>query len=102
LIANAVWLYFRFLPSFRLIEEMLPERGIIVSYEMFRPWCLQSGMVKAGGRPTAHLDGLRLQSPRSESFKRSNNALLVFALRRRKHLIAPSSSFVRHVCPFCP
>lgn len=30
LIVHAVWLYFRFPLSFRLIEEMLLERGIIV------------------------------------------------------------------------
>ncbi|GBR19658.1 hypothetical protein AA105894_2366 [Asaia spathodeae NBRC 105894] len=33
LIAQAVWLYFRFPLSFRLVEEMLLERGIVVSYE---------------------------------------------------------------------
>ncbi len=36
LIAHAVWLYFRFPLSFRLIEEMLLERGIVVSYETIR------------------------------------------------------------------
>jgi len=38
LIAHAAWLYFRFPLSFRLIEEMLLERGIIVSYETIRRW----------------------------------------------------------------
>ena len=33
LIAYAVWLYFRFPLSLRLIEELLLERGIVVSYE---------------------------------------------------------------------
>lgn len=32
IIARAVWLYFRFPLSLRLVEEMLLERGIIVSY----------------------------------------------------------------------
>ena len=32
-IAHAVWLYFRFPLSLRLVEEMLLERGIVVSYE---------------------------------------------------------------------
>lgn len=32
IIAHAVWLYFRFPLSLRLVEEMLLERGIIVSY----------------------------------------------------------------------
>ena len=33
LIARAVWLYFRFPLSLLLIEELLLERGITVSYE---------------------------------------------------------------------
>ena len=40
IIAHAVWLYFRFPLSLRLIEEMLLERGIIVSYETVRRWAL--------------------------------------------------------------
>lgn len=32
-IAHAVWLYFRFPLSLRLVEEMLLERGIVVSYK---------------------------------------------------------------------
>ncbi|GBR32716.1 transposase [Kozakia baliensis NRIC 0488] len=43
LIAHAVWLYFRFPLSFRLIEEMLFERGIIVSYKTIRRWSLKFG-----------------------------------------------------------
>ncbi|UXS05454.1 IS6 family transposase [Agrobacterium tumefaciens] len=38
IIAHAVWLYFRFPLSLRLVEEMLQERGIIVSYETIRRW----------------------------------------------------------------
>ena len=38
IIAHAVWLYFRFPVSLRLVEEMLPERGIAVSYETVRRW----------------------------------------------------------------
>jgi putative transposase len=36
IIAHAVWLYFRFPLSLRLVEEMLQERGIVVSYETVR------------------------------------------------------------------
>ncbi|MBB3386976.1 transposase-like protein [Rhizobium sp. BK609] len=35
-IARAVWLYFRFPLSLRLVEEMLLERGGVVSYEIIR------------------------------------------------------------------
>src|SRR5262245_5874014 len=38
IIAHAVWLYFRFPLGLRLVEEMLLERGIIVSYETIRRW----------------------------------------------------------------
>jgi putative transposase len=33
-----VWLYFRFPLSLRLVEELLLERGIVVSYETIRRW----------------------------------------------------------------
>jgi len=42
-IAHAVWLYFRFHLSFRDVEELLAERGIIVSYEAIRHWCYTFG-----------------------------------------------------------
>jgi putative transposase len=41
IIAHAVWLYFRFPLSLRLVEEMLLERGILVSYETVRRWALK-------------------------------------------------------------
>ena len=37
-IAHAVWLYFRFPLSLRMVEEMLAERGIMVSHETIRRW----------------------------------------------------------------
>ena len=36
IIAHAVWLHFRFPLSLRLVEEMLLERGIVVSYKTIR------------------------------------------------------------------
>jgi putative transposase len=43
IIAHAVWLYFRFPVSLRLVEEMLLERGIVVSYETIRRWAIKFG-----------------------------------------------------------
>ena len=43
IIAHAVWLYFRFPLSLRLVEEMLRERGIVVSYETMRRWAIKFG-----------------------------------------------------------
>jgi putative transposase len=43
IIARAVWLYFRYPLSLRLVEEMLLERGIAVSYETIRRWGMKFG-----------------------------------------------------------
>jgi putative transposase len=42
-ISHAVWLYFRFPLSLRMVEEMLAARGIEVSYETVRQWALKFG-----------------------------------------------------------
>ncbi|TBA93104.1 IS6 family transposase, partial [Rhizobium ruizarguesonis] len=47
IIARAVWLSFRFPLSLRLVEEMLLERGIVVSYETIRRWCRKFGAAYA-------------------------------------------------------
>jgi putative transposase len=41
IISHTVWLYFRFALSFRNIEELLAARGIVVTYEAVRQWCLK-------------------------------------------------------------
>ena len=43
IIGDAVWLSFRFSLSFRDVEELLAERGIVVSYETIRQWTLKFG-----------------------------------------------------------
>ncbi len=43
IISDAVWLYHRFSMSFRDVEDLLAERGITVSYEAIRQWCLKFG-----------------------------------------------------------
>ena len=43
IISHAVWLYFRFCLSFRDVEELLFERGVVVSYEAIRKWCRKFG-----------------------------------------------------------
>jgi putative transposase len=42
-ISRCVWLYFRYSLSYRDVEEMMFERGILVSYETVRVWCLKFG-----------------------------------------------------------
>lgn len=43
IIQRAVWMYLRFTLSFRDVEELLAERGIVVTYESIRRWVLAFG-----------------------------------------------------------
>ena len=43
IISHAVWLYHRFCVSFRDVEDLLAQRGITVSYEAVRLWCIKFG-----------------------------------------------------------
>ena len=63
-IRHAVWLYMRFTPSYRDVEDLLAERGLHNSYETVRRWVLKFGPLFARElrrrrpRPTSrwHLD----------------------------------------------
>ncbi|ROQ72537.1 putative transposase [Streptomyces sp. CEV 2-1] len=55
-IAHCVWLYHRFPLSFREVEELMLERGVVVSHETVRRWCAKFGQ--------AHANGLRRRRPR--------------------------------------
>ena len=56
-ISHAVWLYFRFPLSLRMVEEMLAARGITVSHETVRRWALKFGQ--------AFANQIRRRSPRA-------------------------------------
>ena len=64
IISHCVWLYYRFPLSFREVEEMMLQRGIVVSHETIRQWSQKFGQTYANGlrrrrsRPgdTWHLD----------------------------------------------
>ncbi len=43
IIAHAVWLYFRFRLSLRMVEDMLAARGITVSHQTVRLWAEKFG-----------------------------------------------------------
>jgi putative transposase len=47
IMSHAVWLYFRFSLSFRDVEELLAQRGIVVTYETVRQWCFKFGQTYA-------------------------------------------------------
>ncbi len=55
-IAHTVWLYFRFALSYRDVEELLAERGVILTYETVRQWCRKFGQ--------AYANTLRRRRPR--------------------------------------
>ncbi|MFF0291740.1 IS6 family transposase [Streptomyces sp. NPDC005262] len=55
-ISHCVWLYFRFSLSFREVEELMFQRGVIVSHETIRRWCRKFGQ--------AYANGLRRRRPR--------------------------------------
>ena len=52
-----MWLYFRFPLSLREAEELMLERGIVVSCETVRRWCAKFGPAYAGA--------LRRRQPRT-------------------------------------
>ena len=56
IISHGVWLYFRFPLSFREVEELMLQRGVVVSHETVRQWCRKFGQTYA--------DQLRRRRPR--------------------------------------
>lgn len=54
IISHCVWLYFRFSLSFRDIEEIMAERGVVLTYETIRQWCLKFGQVYANKLKRRH------------------------------------------------
>ena len=43
IISYTIWVYHRFCMSFRDVEDLLAQRGVIVSYETIRAWCRKFG-----------------------------------------------------------
>ena len=46
-ISHCVWLYFRFSVSYRDVEEMMAMRGLLLTHETIRYWCLKFGQTYA-------------------------------------------------------
>jgi putative transposase len=80
IIAHCVWLCFRFPLGFREVEELMLERGVLVSHETVRRWCAKFGQTYAGAlrrrRPRPgdrwHLDEV-MPSVEHRSHKGLNN-----------------------------
>jgi putative transposase len=56
IISHCVWLYFRFCLSYRDVEELMAERGVMLTYEAVRYWCRKFGQ--------AYANQLRRRRPR--------------------------------------
>jgi len=53
-ISHCVWLYFRFALSYRDIEEIMAVRGVTLTYETVRTWCLKFGQIYANALRRKH------------------------------------------------
>jgi putative transposase len=56
IISHCVWLYHRFPLSLRDVEQMMAQRGVVVSYETIHQWCRKFGQ--------AYANELRRRRPR--------------------------------------
>ena len=54
IIGHAVWLSFRFALSSRAVQELLAQRGLTVSHETIRRWCLKFGQTDANALCRRH------------------------------------------------
>ncbi len=79
IISHAVWLYHRFCVSFQDAEDLLAQRGITVSYEAIRLWCLKfgpeyaRGLKRRQGRPNMADSAVFAASSRRESLRCSRS-----------------------------
>ncbi len=77
IISHAVWLYFRFSLSFRDVEELMAQRGVVVTYETVRQWCLKFGQTYA--------NELRRRRPRCGDLWHMDEVVLT--IRGKKHYL---------------
>ena len=66
IISHCVWLYFRFCLSYRDVEEMMAERGVVVTYETIRDWSQKFSGTYARrlrrGHRAPEIDGISMKS----------------------------------------
>jgi putative transposase len=77
IISHAVWLYFRFSLRFRDVEELLAQRGMVVTSETVRQWCLKFGQTYA--------NELRSRRPRCGDKWYMDEVML--SIRGQKHIL---------------
>jgi putative transposase len=74
IIAEAVWLYFRYPLSFRMVEDMLSYRGIIVTHKTVREWAEKFGR--------AYANQIRRRTPRLSDKWQLDEALITIKGQR--------------------
>src|SRR5467141_511539 len=89
IISYAVWLYFRFPLSLRMVEEMLAARGISVTHETIRQWGLKFGREFA--------NRIRRRAPRRGDKWHLDEVVVSFA--RKKHWLWRAVDQVANVFP---
>src|SRR5919199_2212944 len=112
IISHAVWLYFRFPLSLRMVEEMLAARGILVSHETVRQWARKFGqdfanqirrrLPRAGDK--WHLDEvcLRIGGKRHWLWRAVDQGGVVLdILVQERRDQAAAERFLRHVLRSC-
>jgi putative transposase len=112
IVSHAVWLYFRFSLSYRDVEELLAERGIVVTYETVRQWCLKFGQQyanqlrrrRAKTGDTWHLDEVFLKINGTTHYlwravDQDGNVLDILVQRRRNK--AAAKTFFRKLLKGC-
>ncbi len=116
IISHAVWRSFRFSLSFRDVEDLLAERGIIVSYETVRQWSHKFGQTYANqlrrrrAKPgdTWHRDEvfLKLNGKTSYLWRAvdQHGNVLDILLQRRRNKAAAKTFFrtLRTGCEYVP
>jgi putative transposase len=112
IIGHAVWLYFRFHLSLRDVQDLLAERGLVVSHEPIRQWCdtfgptFAAGLRKRRARPGDkwHCDELllKLTGKRYWLWRAvdQDGIVLDILVQERRDKVA-AEAFLRHVLASC-
>ena len=77
IIQHAIWLYHRFPLSYRDVQELLHQRGIEVSHETLREWCIKFA--------TLFTEELRHREPRRGSRWHLDEVWILSANSGRQH-----------------
>src|SRR5215217_5348463 len=93
IISHAVWLYFRFPLSLRMVEEMLAARGIEMSHETVRQWARKFGQALRHPDPASAALSWRQVAPRRCVTNTSPEERRCGAVREMR--VGPSRSAVR-------